>query len=545
MLNQEKTPRQGHIFAALALLIILGMALFTAIRGVNYGDHVDEPRLINSVADSAKTGLLLPTWYNYPSMSYNLEMIGFAPYAANYILHHLDKYRGLSTNDLVTIAGKDLSGVALSLDFKLYTRTIFIAVSFLSILWVYILVYRWRRSYLEALLAAALLSGSWELNYHTRYIAPDAVMMAFGILAVMLVIFAQTSHDASWAQRYTRLAAIVAGLTCGTKYQGGLFLIPIFLSLIVSIKPFSIRKLPLREFFISVVLFTATFLFTTPGALLQPVEFFRDVLFEMGHYASGHGVQSVTPGVTHLHLILGYLGLVALSKYTAIAILCTVFVAIGAIAIMRDDWRIGIVFVAFPVLYILYMSRQSVMFVRNYLVVFPFLAILAARGVFFLTAAVQARVKMLNRPTFRYALPVLFAVLWIINTLWLVKAADNIVNPVQVNQIEQAALYIDQRPSTQFFITARVAADLTAFDGKTRPNVSRTFQDGQQVMFYAGELAAVFAKTDQFLPINRFSFYTYLPPDVDRVNPNYFDLDSNRIVLLDYSKFKDLNVTLP
>src|SRR5262249_43549363 len=151
-------------------------------------------------------------------------------------------------------------------------------------------------------------------------------------------------------------------------------------SLILDVQPFSIRKLLWREFVMSIILFGVTFLITTPGAALQPIQFVRDVLFEMGHYASGHGVQTVAPGFTHFYLMLGYLAMAALSKYSAIALLIFLFAVIGAVAILRENWRIGAIFLAFPMIYVLYMSRQSVMFIRNMLVVFPFIAILSARG---------------------------------------------------------------------------------------------------------------------------------------------------------------------
>ena len=46
-------------------------------------------------------------------------------------------------------------------------------------MWLYRLVLTWRGSRIEALLAASLLALSWEVSYHTRWVAPDGLLMQF------------------------------------------------------------------------------------------------------------------------------------------------------------------------------------------------------------------------------------------------------------------------------------------------------------------------------------------------------------------------------
>jgi 4-amino-4-deoxy-L-arabinose transferase-like glycosyltransferase len=101
--------------------------------------------------------------------------------------------------------------------YLLRVRTVFLLITSLSVLWVYLIVLHWRGSWVEALLASAFLALSWEVAYHLRWIAADGILMQFGALTFLFTLRASLKrHGRLWLQ----LAAAAAGLACGTKYPG-------------------------------------------------------------------------------------------------------------------------------------------------------------------------------------------------------------------------------------------------------------------------------------------------------------------------------------
>ena len=50
------------------LITVLLFAFYTGFRGIDYGHHWDELRIISSVNDSIDNGIILPGWYHYPSI---------------------------------------------------------------------------------------------------------------------------------------------------------------------------------------------------------------------------------------------------------------------------------------------------------------------------------------------------------------------------------------------------------------------------------------------------------------------------------------------
>lgn len=538
MIGDEIWLRRGLPIAL--LLIIFLTAFAAAVIGIDYGPNGDEQKIVNSISQSFATGIFMPDWYQYPSGPYDLGVAGLAIYSAPYILRNTEAYANLDIDSLESKLRADLARLALSPDFRLFLRSIFSFISYLSLIWVFIAVARWQSNRFEAVTAAALLAGSWELNYHARNIAPDALVMQFGALTTMWVAFAMTAQNPRRERTYRLLAAAAAGLACGTKYPGGLFLLPIFASMAVRRERGGRLAFEIGGV---VLVFAMVFLITTPGALLQPFEFLRGIFYEMNHYRTGHGPHTVNAGFEHFHLILGYLGFAALSKYTWLAAVLSAFAILGAITLLRRNWRGALVLLAFPVVYVLYMSMQRVMFIRNYQVALPFMAILAAHG---LTASFRViGARLAGRLPFSGAIPALMVVaIWVVNSAWLLSAANSIARPPQAQQNEEAMRYIGQHPSVRLFVSEGVAAALGRSWVEGQNNVTREFEDGEQAVFFAGELKSALAQTGRYIPINRFQYFTFLPPEAYMGNPNYFDLPSDLIVILDTGSLQALNIRL-
>ncbi len=75
---QSKTTHKLPIHKIAGPIIFLALWLFafsTGWLGVDFGTHWDERKLMKSVRDTMQTGIILPGWYNYPSMIYDLAIL--------------------------------------------------------------------------------------------------------------------------------------------------------------------------------------------------------------------------------------------------------------------------------------------------------------------------------------------------------------------------------------------------------------------------------------------------------------------------------------
>jgi hypothetical protein len=348
------------------------------------------------------------------------------------------------------------------------------------VLWVYLLVLRWRRSVAEAFLAAALLGLSWEFSYHARWIAPDLVMTSFAALTMLFVMQASRRHD---GRRALYGAAIAAGLAAGTKYQCALLLLPILMEALWARRRQRVPAGVLRSVLPLLAVFAGTFIATTPAVLLDTGRVVRWILYVLNQYKSGdHGGYSVPAGLTHLWRMLVYLGADFFSTNLAVALGGSLFVLLGTWGLIRESRWQAALFLSFPTIYLLYMSTQRVFIVRNVLVVTPFLAVLGARGVSLTFVWLRgARVAWLRGA--RHALVAVAIVAVVINAAWLYRAARSIVAATPQRALSDLAGYVAIRPKGTVFASVAVRSALAA----GRFDISRLAVragDAREVAFY-------------------------------------------------------------
>ena len=353
------------------LAAILLVSLFAGLIGIDFGRHWDEPERIGTVIHAIERGELLPNWYAYPSVVHDLLTVTAAPEILR--LSFLPALTG------ATVDGTAFRHALQEHGFLLRARVVLFLASSFGAVWMYLFVRRWRRSELEALVAAALVAFSWELGYHARWLAPDVLTAA----SAALVLFATRRAMDAPGRRVgsaLALAGAAAGIGCGAKYPSGLLLV---VPLVAAISASRRRRVGATRGVALVLLgFAAAYLATTPGAVLQYGKFATDVRFEMAHYHRGHGGgHTIEPGVTHLVAELAYLALAALSPAAPLAAMLAALALVGAAATLREDREAAAMLLVFPVAYVGYMATQRVMMARNLLVVVLFLAALAARGV--------------------------------------------------------------------------------------------------------------------------------------------------------------------
>jgi 4-amino-4-deoxy-L-arabinose transferase-like glycosyltransferase len=362
------------------VLLVFIMAMLGAGLGVDFGQHWDEPVVLDQVYKAFDTGLLLSRYYIYPSLAFYLGLVAVTPELTQYLVsrpHAQDQRMAYLVRFKLAMLNYLRND-----SFKLRARKIFIVVSLLAIFWIYLLVWFWRGNAWEALLAAALLGFSWEFSYHARWVVPDAPMLMFTVLTYLFLTLAWTRQD--WP-RWLKAAAVTAALTCGCKYQGGSLMLPILFSavwLMRRAKPDAWKRELAWFLIVLFFLFGVVYVFTTPGTLLEPAKFSQNLGEQFGRYRTGHYGYTVHPGAEHYGLMTVYFATASLSSCPWTAAVLFGFAGLGFYDLCRRESRwIAVSFLSFPVFYFFYMGAFPVMIVRNILLLIPFLAVLSARGI--------------------------------------------------------------------------------------------------------------------------------------------------------------------
>lgn len=447
--------------------IPLGILLATGLAGLDFGRHWDEWLAMRALHTAIAREVLLPDFYNYPSVTFWLGFSALLPE----ILGDLPRYQG----ELANLQAR-LDGFVMSPEFRLRVRGVFLVVSSLAVLWTYLASLRWRGRVGEALLAATLLGLSFEFAYHARWIAPDAVTAQFGALCLLLLVGgARAARPRPWFLS----AACAAGLATGTKYNAGLLLAAVLTGLVAA--AVAARRNPggsgpagprlASAIPLALGLFALTFLLTTPGALLQPFTFFRDVRFEALHYGQrGHYGFTVPAGLPHVWAQVRYLGGAALSPYEPLSWALFGLALVGAAAAWGESRRTALVLLVFPIVYVGYMGSMVVLFVRNLLPVLPFVALLGARG----AGALGSR---LPGPLGRHLALGLASMLIAGHGAWLAHAAGTIrdrgTGAGSGRSVRELDRWLASQGEVPIYVAPRVQAALDQYAPRPRPNLTQ------------------------------------------------------------------------
>lgn len=475
--SDRSAPGLARRLARLVPAVLpLAILLVTGLAGLDFGRHWDERLRLNSLRQAVENETLLPDAYNYPSLPFWLGVAALAPEVLGDLPTHPTEFAELQ---------RELGPFVMGEEFRLRLRGVFLVLSSLMVLWVYLAHLRWRGRAGEALLAATLAGLSFEFAYHARWIAPDMVNNQFAALCLLLCLCAFGSpRPRTWLLG----ATVVAGLATGTKYTAGMLLVPVLTGLVLAVlaarrarrapgaqNPFTtattvLDPRPWSTLGLALVLFVATFLATTPGALLQPFSFYRDVRFEMWHYGEkGHFGFTIEAGLPHLVAQLRYLAGAALSPIPALSFALFLLVPIGAAALVRESRPLAALILAFPLLFLLYMSGQVVFFVRNPLLVLPFLALLGARGAAAL-GAVSPWAPLRHLPLG------LALVLLGVHGGWLAWAAgtirDRAPERVQARFVPQLDRWLARREGELVYLDPRLLPALELHAARERPNLT-------------------------------------------------------------------------
>lgn len=319
---------------------------------LDFGDHWDEHQQLGQVANTYATGSFLTHYYNYPSGSYWLTLAATVP-------HSIREARLITRDDLL---GR----------LKIPVRFVFLLVTNLALVWVFLICRRAGAPAWTALLSCLFLGLSFEFSYHSRWIATDGPTAQLVALTLWL-----SCRFVQEPRAWILAPALAAGLAGGTKYNAVLVFVPVLSALVLKKQGRLFVWVPS-----AIAVFVVVFLLTTPGAVWEPATFLRDVRNQMGFYRQVLNFPfSVEPGLDHLSKMIRYLVAAAMSPHAIVSILLASLWPFGALALYRRDRRLFLVLAPLPVLYLLYACTFRVMIVRNLLLLLPLTAVFSALGV--------------------------------------------------------------------------------------------------------------------------------------------------------------------
>lgn len=463
--RNARRPRWSLLPVLLPLVLLAGAAW----RGVDFGRHWDEHVQIEALTNSMQSGRPLPGWYNYPSMCF---WIGWAALSPELV--HAWRTPDTGPNARAE-ARKALREFAVGREFRLRLRTCFLALGSLAVLWVYLAILV-RATWWQALFGAGVLAGSWEVGYHLRWIAPDAIAMQF---AAATLCAAHTGLERR-SRRWVVAAAVCAGLATSTKYPAGLLLLPVAIAAL-GLAGEGLRSRA-RALVLPTVAFALAYLAITPGTLFEHERFLADVAFEAHHYrAVGHYGFTVGAGPDHAARATRYVAGVLLSPYPALAWALTALALVGAVSYGLRAPRTLLLWASFPVTYFAYFVTLRVMFVRNWLVLVPMLAFFAAEG-----AAVLVRAA--RRRPLQVAVAGLLTAPLVANAVFQVRAAESIREWTRLVGLQSLVDHAAAHPERKYRVFPEVSLGLKRRKGELPANLAPRMDDADAVVLYNREI---------------------------------------------------------
>jgi 4-amino-4-deoxy-L-arabinose transferase-like glycosyltransferase len=446
------------------MVAIFSLFVVTGIRGVNFGYHWDEGEAqIRPVQEMVSTGFLFPRASGYPGFSKWLTLLPALPVGVKTAIQKKGDPRLVQAAMLATVNGPG---------FLLTVRQVYVVFSALAIIWVWAAALALRRPWWEASVAAACIGLSWEYAYHARWVATDCPLVQFSALTLFMLALYFYGRRPLWLYA----AAFAAAFATGTKYQGLVLVLPVLLAGVLTLPARPVRGWAIRIVALSAVAFAA-FLIASPQTVSEPFANWEELLRISQYYATGHFGHTVFSTSQHLRLVLIYLSVSFFSPYKPVALALFASAVVGAVFWVRSDRRVGAVLLCFPIAFLLlFCAKYRVMIVRNYLLVAPFLAVFAARGLSELGRLLPGR-------WLRWSLAGAVAVVFVAGGVWLVSAAESIRHADQKEEVRSALAYVGKHPSVRFKLSPQVTS-LAKQQHLPLPPNARAQTDIEQVVFF-------------------------------------------------------------
>ena len=311
-------------------LLLWILFLVTSLRGIDFGFHWDEQEShLGPTRAMVQNGILLPRIYTYPMLTKWLILVPALPSG----IHAALDGNGPRAVQAALLAAMDAP------TYLLAVRRLFIVVSSLAIVWVYVAGLVLGHRPFHAAVAAGAMALSWEFAYHARFAVPDCIVVQFSALSLLGLAL----HRRTGRSGFLYALAVVAGLATGVKYPAIFLLFPLLLASVLSL-PYRAVLAQLVRGTALVVITLLVFVLTTPATVLDPFQFVEGTQFISKYYATvRHGGYTVKTAGEHAQLVIEYLALDFFSAYRPLAVASFVGALAGGVLWLRRDARFGLV----------------------------------------------------------------------------------------------------------------------------------------------------------------------------------------------------------
>jgi 4-amino-4-deoxy-L-arabinose transferase-like glycosyltransferase len=409
-MSRVSTETRTKYFYLVAILLAFFLALYFGVRGVDYGAQWDPNNIKGLVNKYVRTGNILPGEYVYPPGSSYIAATTLIPYALPLLKSYGLNWTPTQHYLLETVLPNS------NLNFLLNLRSTFVFFTMLGVIWVGMAA--GRRSWLAGVVAAFALGLSWEVSYQSRILHPDGPNMAFVALAILFAMLGYYIEQSRRGSVWFVLAVLAVAAATATKYTSGFSLFIVLVLAFAKLRERGLAPLAIAGRLAALAaIYAGGFLLLVPGAILERDTFIRNLQFAQRIYAGGYGLQTVNAGWDYFSRELTYLFQAAFSHSRVLAVVVPILWLVGAYSLLRskenkERW-LGYALFVVPLVYILYLSTNRALFVRNLLIVFPSIAILAGFGFTWLLNRLSAR------PALRYALIAAVLAVAAYNIYWL------------------------------------------------------------------------------------------------------------------------------
>lgn len=321
--------------------------------------HPDEPTNLRVVDAMVSSGDPNPHFFNYPSLFLYLQSV---VHFDGPLLGWLPGFEESAPVTQPTAGGGLLTGVgfAPTTGSVVLHRLVTVTCGLGVVLVGWFTARRVTGGVAGPAFTAVLLAFSPTLVAHSKLVTPDmlaALLVGAGVLCSVRV------HQRGTWNSYL-VAGAVVGLAAGAKYTAALVAVPVVVAAVLARRREAWWRLPAAG--VAAVL---AFVASTPFAVLDRAAFLAGLEFERAHYAAGHdGMEGDT--------VRFYLDLLVSTEGALLAAAVAGVVALAVVA--RERWPLGMILLAFPVVYGVAVSLQTVRNDRTIMLVLPPLAVLAA-----------------------------------------------------------------------------------------------------------------------------------------------------------------------
>lgn len=364
----DNTLRKIDLLLLGAIIIFaLSVRVFHAKSGLPYMHHWDEPEIAFNALTMMINKDLNPQAFNYGSL---MKYLNLGVYSLHTVyLKNLPETSPLHLTSLADIQYEETTGFGWFISHSSYLfwgRVLTATLGALTVGVVYYLALRLGNRF-AAIAAALLLAATLTHIQHSSYVTADVPMTLF---VWVVILFSYLYLDRGKLTHWI-VALVFCGFVTSIKYNAGLVVLVPSLALL-----FSRRQAHYRWWLLIPVIPSLAFFVTSPYALLDFATFFEDVSYELLHYSVyGHSDATIEPGIPHIiyqvRLFKANFGLMVL-----------ILGLIGLAKLLGKTARpFGWLLVGYQILYFLLVTQTRVSFHRNFLLLYPFVALLFGLGI--------------------------------------------------------------------------------------------------------------------------------------------------------------------